>query len=123
MITRVELYVSPRLSESWSNLTSYDGYSLSYVAGTTDGLVAYQKYRFKVRAINSHGASDYSLELVAAVAPLPGQFAAISKLQSLSSNTSIMVSWAVPVSEVEPILGFKLRMIVDATNATSVIFD
>lgn len=41
----------------------------------------------------------------------------------MSSNTSIMVSWAVPNTEVEPILGFKLRMIVDATNASSIIYD
>lgn len=124
MILRMELEVSPLLSTSWTAVATYDGSSMRHELTTAaDGLVAYSKYRFRIRAVNAYGPSADSAELVASVAPLPGVFAAVTKDQLYSSTTSIMVRWAVPVSEVEPILGFRLRMTDAATQETKVIYD
>jgi hypothetical protein len=36
-------------------------------------VAAYQKYRFRIKAVNDYGNSDYSEELQAAIAPLPSK--------------------------------------------------
>jgi len=124
IITSMELQMSPLLSTSWTAVASYQGASMSHTLTTsTDGLVAYSKYRFRIRAVNDYGASSYSPELVASVAPLPGKFGVVTKDQTLSSSTSIMVRWVDPGSEVEPILGYRLRMTDDQTLVSSIVYD
>lgn len=111
MITLVELELSPLLSTSWAPVSTYDGASMSHVVtSAADGLTAHAKYRFRIRAVNGYGPSGYSPELVASVAPLPTVLDPVTKDQLYSTNTTIMVRWAIPVTEVEPVLGFRLRM-------------
>ena len=70
-------------------------------------IVAYEHYRFRIRAVNAYGYSDYSEELVASIAPLPSKLDPVEKDQAYSSSTSIMVRWATP-SDQEPIIGYRL---------------
>lgn len=96
---------------------------MAHTVSTTDGLVALSKYRFRIRAINAYGASDWSSELVATVAPLPGVFAAVIKDQDFSTSTSIKVKWVVPGTETEPIMGFKLKMKEEMTDKETIVYD
>lgn len=124
IITAVELEASPLLVTSWQPVSSYDGLSMSHTVTTTgDGLSSYAHYRFRIRAVNAYGPSDYSRELVASVAPLPGAFAAVTKDQLYSSNSTIMVRWAVAGTEIEPVLGFRLRMVEMASQVSRVVYD
>ena len=124
MITRMELELSPLLATSWAPVATYDGISMSHVLTIEDdGLTALAKYRFRLRAVNAYGASDYSPELVLTVAPLPGAFDAVTKVQLHSSSTSITVRWAVPGAEAEPILGFRLQMVDEQTKVQSIVYD
>jgi hypothetical protein len=88
-----------------------------------DGFAGAGRYRFRIRAVNAFGASDYSPELVAAIAPLPGAFAAVTKDALHSTSTSIKVQWVVPGSEVEPVLGYRLRMVDEQTESTTTVYD
>ena len=124
MVTRMELFLSEHLQDTWTNVTSYDGTSLTHTLTTaTDGLVAHNKYRLRVRAVNSHGESDYSLQAVIAAAPLPSKFDAVLKDQAYSSNTTIMVRWSDPAGEVEPILGYRLLMTDTVTEVNTTVYD
>ena len=98
--------MSKLFENSWTILTNYDGSSVSYTATVAkDGIIAYQKYRFRLTATNAQGTSNPSAEVILSVAPVPSKFSAVTKLQGLSSNTSIMVAWTNP-NDVEPILGY-----------------
>ena len=120
MVTRMELEKSAHLADTWANVTTYDGTSLTHTLTTaTDGLVAHTKYRFRVRAINSHGVSEYSLQLIVSTAPLPSKFSVVIKDQVYSSTTTIMVRWSDPAGEVEPILGYRLLMTDMNTNQSA----
>jgi hypothetical protein len=125
LITGMELEQSPLLATSWAVVSSYTGASMSHTldgASPDPALAAHSKYRFRLRSFNAYGASPYSTELVLSLAPLPGVFAAVTKDQTYSSNTTIMLRWTVPATEVEPILGFRLRMI-DSNLSTTVLYD
>lgn len=54
-----------------------------------DSILSYEKYRFRLKAINMYGDSDYSEELPAAIAPLPSAPAIVNKDQIKSTKTSI----------------------------------
>ena len=42
-------------------------------------VTSYEKYRFRIKAVNDYGSSDYSEEIQAAIAPLPSQPLALTK--------------------------------------------
>lgn len=124
IITSMELEVSPRLTTTWTQLTNYDGMSMSYTASVIgDGLTAYAHYRFRIRVVNEYGNSDYSEELVLSVAPLPSKLAAVTKDQAYSSDTSTMVRWVDPGIDVEPILGYRLQLTDQVTEERTIIYD
>jgi hypothetical protein len=76
----------------------------------SDGQIAsYQKYRFRIIAVNAFGSSYASPELVLSVAPLPSQPALLTKDQSLSSKTSITIKWN-SLPDTEPASGYILYM-------------
>lgn len=80
IITSMELQISPHLVTSWTDLTNYDGMSMSYtVTVAADAVVAYSHYRFRIRVVNEYGNSEYSEEVVLSVAPLPSQLNAVTK--------------------------------------------
>ena len=119
----MELEVSPHLERTWSSVSTFDGLSMSHTMTATEvtidvvtgleealepgDIVAYEHYRFRIRAVNAYGYSDYSEELVASIAPLPSKLDPVEKDQAYSSSTSIMVRWATP-SDQEPIIGYRL---------------
>ena len=83
---------------------------MSHTLTTTDDVIqSYGHYKFRVRSVNEYGASEYSEEMIASIAPLPSQLDPVTKDQQFSSDTSIMVRWTAS-SDTEPILGYKLRM-------------
>lgn len=84
---------------------------MSYTLTTTnDPIASNQKYRFRIQAVNEYGDSGFSEEVVLIIAPLPSKFVAVTKDQTYSSSTSIMVRWTDPGAELAPILGYKLKM-------------
>jgi len=89
------LEISPYKSTSWSPVSSYDGSSMSHTLNTVDDpIVSYTSYRFRIKAVNLYGDSEYSEELPAAIAPLPSKPASVTKDQSFSTITSIKLNWA-----------------------------
>jgi hypothetical protein len=124
IITSMELQASPHLVTSWSDLTNYDGMSMSYtVTVANDGVVAFNHYRFRIRVVNEYGNSEYSEEVVLSVAPLPSKLEAVTKVQGYSSDGSTMVRWADPGLDTEPILGYRLLLTDQATEERTVIYD
>jgi hypothetical protein len=75
---------------------------------TTDPIVAYQKYRFRLKSVNSYGSSDWSPEIALTVAPLPSAPPIALKNQQLSTTTSIMVTWTAPTGDTEVVTGYQL---------------
>ncbi len=56
-------------------------------------MVTQEKYRFRVKAVNDYGDSEYSTELHVAIAPLPSKPTEPTKDQPFSTKTSIKVNW------------------------------
>lgn len=73
-VTRYVLEISPYLTSSWTEVDSYNGFDLAHTLTTASGEIApFQKYRLRMKALNNYGSSDYSQELLMAVAPLPSK--------------------------------------------------
>lgn len=71
-INSYKLQISPYLSTLWSDVSTYDGESMSHrLTVADDSLTAYSEYRFRFFAQNDYGDSDVSEELIVSVAPLP----------------------------------------------------
>ena len=66
---------------------------LSAIVGVDDGLIAGNKYRFVVKAVNQFGPSDPSVEITAAIGDRPFTPNAVRKVESLSSLATIVVEW------------------------------
>jgi len=112
--TSVQLQLDTVLDNGGSSITSYvlqhdsgsTGASFttvaSYVSGTTtptlsvpaDLPTAGTVYGFRFYAVNAKGQSEYSPILYAAVSDPPVASASITKDDSMSSSTSIYVTWA-----------------------------
>ena len=115
--------MSDYLQNSFSD-TDYDGVNLIHtLTAANDGLVSGQRYRFRVICRNAQGDSVPSEDLVLELNPLPVQLSQVTKEQSLSSNTSIMVSWDNAASETSVIAGYQLRMRNESSGETKIIYD
>ena len=124
IITAMVLEISPYLSTAWQAVTTYDSSTMSHVlTDTEDGLVSGEKYRFRIKAVNSFGDSAYSPELEVAAAPLPTAPERVVKVQEHSTTTAIMVQWAVPLTDSGAIIGFQLSVTDMLTGAKSLIYD
>ncbi len=94
IITSYVLERSPLLNTNWQAVNSYNGYDMMHSITTASGeVIAYEKYRFRIKAVNDYGSSDYSEEMQAAIAPLPSQPLPPTKDQSFSTKTSIKLNW------------------------------
>jgi hypothetical protein len=81
MITNYVLQISPYKTTSWTNVTTYDGSSMSHQLSVgTDAIVTNAQYRFRILAKNAYGESPFSEELTAAIAPLPSKPAPVIKV-------------------------------------------
>ena len=98
--------MSPYLQTNWQTVAGYSGTSLQYTLTTaTDGIVANQIYRFRIRSQNDYGNSEWSPTIAVAVAPLPSAPLPPQKVQSLSTQNSIFVTWKAP-TDTQPITGY-----------------
>ena len=59
----------------------------------TDAITSGSIYKFKYRAVNSYGASDFSDEVDGGISSFPATPAAPIKVQSESGETYITLSW------------------------------
>jgi hypothetical protein len=68
------------------------------------------KYRFRIKAVNDYGSSEWSPTIDLVVASLPSAPVALQKVQSLSSQTSIYIDWQ-PPTDTEPVVGYQIYML------------
>lgn len=97
---------------SFINITAYAG-SASYTfdKAVDTSLVTGLTYRFRLRAHNSKGYSDYTSIISAALADLPDQASQPTKIKALSSNTSIAIQWTSNTNHQTPggdVTGYKI---------------
>jgi hypothetical protein len=109
-ITLYELYVDggDDFSSAFTIVSGYDGTSSAYDISAADGITLGETYRFKTRAYNSKGYSDYSDESYIAFGDIPATPAAPTL--KTSSKTSITVEWTEPATGDLSITGYILNM-------------
>jgi len=123
IITSYVLERSPLLNTNWAVVSSYNGYDMMHTITTASGEVtAYQKYRFRIKAVNDYGSSDYSEELQAAVAPLPSKPLPLTKDQPFSTKTSIKLNW-LQHTDTMPATGYRVYMKAEEDLIHSIIYD
>jgi hypothetical protein len=90
---------------------SDDGYSTA-VDATLNSMTAGLMYRFRVRAQNALGFSDFSQVLMVGLGPLPSNPSAPTKASDDASNSesSIMLNWSPLVSQTLQINFYSLYM-------------
>ena len=109
IIETIILQVSPYTSASWVDVITYSDNMMSHTLTTTsDPIIAYQKYRFRLKSVNSYGSSDWSPEIALSVAPLPSAPPLALKNQQMSTTSSIMVIWTAPTGDTEVVTGYQL---------------
>lgn len=100
-------------STTYNKITTYDGISSTHTLYTTvpsDGISQGQIYKFKYRAVNSYGESDYSDEVDGGISSFPATPSAPTKLQSESGETFITLQWAQSANTELPVIGYVLNM-------------
>ena len=104
------LQISPFLATNWQTVVGYTGTSLQYKLTTqNDGIVTNSIYRFRINSENDYGSSEWSPTVAVAVAALPTAPDKPEKVQYLSTQNSIYVTWKKP-SDSQPITGYQLFM-------------
>jgi hypothetical protein len=95
-ITHYELFRNTGgTSNSYIIVSTYDGQSNSHILTTLlDFIAAGSIYKFKYRAINSYGPSDFSDEVDGGISSFPAQPAIPIKIESESSENFITLAWA-----------------------------
>ena len=66
------------------------------VTTANDPIVTFGQYRFRYKSVNAFGSSIYSPELPVAAIPLPATPDPVTKVQALSSKTSLVLAWTAP---------------------------
>ena len=110
-IIKYELWVDAGndFNSGFTQLTNYAGNVLLYGAtSATDGLVLGRVYRFKARALNAIGYSDFSEDAYISYGAVPNTPATPILLKSTMS--SVKVSWTPPSSSDLPVTGYILNM-------------
>jgi len=67
-------------------------------------------YKFKYRAVNEFGPSDFSDEVDAAVAEFPAKPTTLAKVDAESGETFITLSWSQSTDTDLPVIGYVLYM-------------
>ena len=96
-------------TSDFTQVANYDGISSSYSATqVNDGLEPGKTYRFKTRAKNLIGYSQYSVEAYIAFGNVPNK--PDSPIRLASTTTSITVEWTQPSSNELTTSGYILNM-------------
>lgn len=91
----------------YTQVTSYDGHSSAQtVTVAADSLLPAYIYKFKTRALNVYGYSDWSEELDAGVSSFPAQPSPLTKIAAETGPTYITVQWAKSPDTQLPVLGY-----------------
>ena len=118
------LEISPYLSTNWVEVASYQAATLTHTLTTAvDSIVAYTEYRFRYKSVNAFGSSIYSPELAVAALPLPEAPEPVTKVQELSSKTSLTIAWAAPLTDPETVFGTQLFMQDYATGLKTMVYN
>lgn len=121
-ILRHELWVNGGGSSgTFTQVTSYSGVPGTASVSTADGLVAGSIYKFKHRAVNEIGESDFSDTIDAGVGAFPDQ-PSPPTVDSLG-NSSITVSWSTSADKELPVLGYLLQMVDEFGSDYSTIYN
>lgn len=67
-------------------------------------------YKFKYRAVNLYGVSDWSEELDAGVSSLPAKPNQVRKIEAETSETHITVEWDTSADTELPVIGYSLKI-------------
>jgi len=105
-----ELFVNAgSFSIDYTKVTSYDGQSLTHVVSVAnDQLVNGTIYKFKYRAVNKYGNSDFSDELTVGLGSKPQKPNSVRKVSAESGLTYITLEWDLMQSQGLPITGYIL---------------
>ena len=123
-ITRYYLYID--FVHATSNFALiYNDSSLSVdIDLTANSLTPGIVYRFKVKAVNKFGPSDFSEETLAAFGTVPNPPSQPIKVEDSSTITTISVSWSKSNDDYGiPILGYQLFMDDGARGPFSLVYD
>lgn len=98
-VTAYELYVDDGALGTFTKLTGYNGLAPSFKIDRTTGateekaLVSGRVFRLKYKAINEINSSEFSDIVSVAMANAPAKPATPSKIISLSTSTTLVISW------------------------------
>ena len=111
-----------------TNITHYDGSSLIFELNTTDDdtLVVGEIYTFTMRAHNEAGYSEYSESVAVALARLPEQLTAPTRVNDQSSNARITIEWTPRTDRDSPggdVTGFYVYMAEGLGGSFIKVFD
>jgi hypothetical protein len=105
-ISSYELWMSSNYQAAGPVFTQVAGYvdnGMGYTVGTADGAVPGTTYSFRLRALNSKGASEQSEELIIAAAQAVAQPSPPTRVLALTNKTSIHVEWSESVATEIPV--------------------
>ncbi len=98
-------------STTYEEITSYDGFaSIHIVSVEADNLIAGVIYKFKYRAVNIYGDSDWSEELNAGLSSLPYKPNPLRKIEAESGETHITLEWDTSLDTELPVIGYTLKV-------------
>lgn len=98
------------VSTNYIKITTYDGSSLDHTMTVDDdSLVASTIYKFKYRAVNDYGESDFSDEVDAGVSSFPAKPDPVTKVVNESGETYITLQWDVSPDTELPVIGYILN--------------
>ena len=75
-----------------------------------DSLSAGQIYRFRARAVNVYGSSEFSEELLAAIADFPAPNESLTRLSEESGESFITLQWEASLDTELPVPGYQVKM-------------
>jgi len=98
-------------STTYTLVSTYDGSSSQHTMSVgADSLVAGQIYKFKYKAVNAFGDSDFSDECDGGVSSFPATPTAPTKVAADSGETYITLAWTTSADTELPVIGYILNM-------------
>jgi hypothetical protein len=98
-------------SITYQEITSYNGFaSIHIVSVEADNLTPGVIYKFKYRAVNIYGESDWSEELNAGLSSQPAKPNPLRKIEAESGETHITLEWDMSLDTELPVIGYNLKV-------------